>query len=76
LLQYFSCENNLPPLAVPDWQDNKVDGIDLAAQFWWIDDHPDVLSKNVLAEHGLTNRLLVISSDQQADALEYAIEGA
>ena len=45
------------------WTNSKVSAIDLLSDFWWIDDRPDEQSLNILAQHGLSDRLIIVVED-------------
>jgi hypothetical protein len=51
------------------WSVNKTEGIDLASDFWWIDDDPSEHDREWLARHGRQDRLIVVSADRDPDAL-------
>ena len=46
------------------WGREKVEGIDLSRDFYWVDDDPDDASVATLATAGKSSRLVVASSDQ------------
>jgi hypothetical protein len=51
------------------WGGKKVEGIDLSRAFFWVDDDPDQVSVEALANVGLQSRLVTISTDQYLDDL-------
>jgi hypothetical protein len=51
------------------WGVEKVSGIDLSRDFYWIDDNPDSGSVAALEEAGKSSRLIVASTDQRPDDL-------
>jgi hypothetical protein len=51
------------------WGTFKVEAIDPASNFWWVDDNPAAEEREWLVRHGRGDRLVVVSSDRDADAL-------
>jgi hypothetical protein len=51
------------------WSVNKIEGIDLTSDFWWLDDDPSEHHREWLARHGRQDRLIVVSADRNPDAL-------
>jgi hypothetical protein len=56
------------------WGVEKVSGIDLSRDFYWIDDNPDSGSVAALEEAGKLSRLIVASTDQRSDDLERVLK--
>jgi hypothetical protein len=54
---------------VATWGETKADAFTREEDFYWIDDNPDALSITWLEEHGLSDRLVVASTDQHPDDL-------
>jgi hypothetical protein len=52
------------------WGVEKVSGIDLSRDFYWIDDNPDSGSVAALEVAGKSSRLIIASTDQRPDDLE------
>ena len=52
------------------WGGEKVEGIDLSRDFYWVDDNPDVASVGALEKAGLQGRLIFASTDQHPNDLE------
>jgi hypothetical protein len=52
------------------WGVEKVSGIDLSRDFYWVDDNPDSGSVAALEAAGKASRLIVASTDQRPDDLE------
>jgi hypothetical protein len=55
-------------VAVP-WGAEKVSGIDLSSDFYWVDDDPDVGSVAALETVGKASGLLVASTDERPNDL-------
>ena len=51
------------------WGAEKVSGIDLSRDFYWIDDNPDSGSVAALKAAGLSSRLIIASTDDRPDDL-------
>jgi hypothetical protein len=51
------------------WDAEKASGIDLASDFYWVDDDPDVGSVAVLEAAGKSSRLILASTDERPDDL-------
>ena len=51
------------------WRVSKIEAIDPASDFWWLDDDPTEHDRDWLREHGRLDRLIEVSSDRDADAL-------
>ena len=49
------------------WGVEKVSGIDLSRDFFWIDDNPDSASVAALEAAGKSSRLISVSRDQRSD---------
>ena len=56
------------------WSGSKIAGIDLKADFVWIDDQPLTVEIDALHELNLSHRLLVINTNNDHDALLHAME--
>jgi hypothetical protein len=54
------------------WRVRKIEVIDPRANFWWVDDDPTEQDRAWLVAHGRQDRLIVISSDRDPDALSEA----
>jgi hypothetical protein len=52
------------------WGAEKVSGIDLTRDFYWVDDNPDNGSVAALEAAGKLSRLVVASTDRRPDDLE------
>jgi hypothetical protein len=52
------------------WGVEKVSGIDLLREFYWVDDNPDDGSVNTLEKTGLTSHLIIASTDQRQAELD------
>ena len=52
------------------WGVEKVSGIDLSRDFYYVDDNPDGTTVAALEAAGLSSRLIVASTDQRPDDLE------
>ncbi len=52
------------------WGVEKVSGIDLTRDFYWIDDNPDHASVAALEVAGKSSRLIIASTDQRPDDLD------
>ena len=52
------------------WGEEKVSGIDLSRDFFWVDDDPDDGTMAALMAVGKSSRLIVASTDQRPDDLE------
>jgi hypothetical protein len=52
------------------WGAEKISGIDLARDFYWVDDNPDSGSVAALEAAGKSSRLIITSTDQRPDDLE------
>ena len=52
------------------WGVEKVSGIDLSRDFFWLDDNPDSASVAALEAAGLSSQLIIASTDQRPDDLE------
>jgi len=52
------------------WGVEKVSGIDLTRNFYWVDDNPDNGSVAVLEAAGLSSRLIIALVDHQPNDLE------
>ena len=52
------------------WGVEKVSGIDLSRDFYWVDDNPDSGSVAALEAAGWLSRLVVASTDRRPDDLE------
>jgi hypothetical protein len=48
----------------------KVNGIDLSGEFYWVDDNPDESSIGALEAAGKLSQLVVVSTDERPDDLE------
>ena len=51
------------------WSVDKTEAIDPASHFWWIDDNPSDQDREWLLAHDREDRLVVVSVDQDPDAL-------
>jgi hypothetical protein len=51
------------------WGAEKVSGIDLSSDFYWVDDDPDQASVDALEAAGRSSRLIVASTDERPDDL-------
>jgi hypothetical protein len=51
------------------WGAEKVSGIDLSRDFYWVDDNPDSDSVAALEAAGESSRLIIASTDQRPDDL-------
>jgi hypothetical protein len=51
------------------WGAEKISGIDLSRDFYWIDDNPDIGSVAALEAAGKSSRLTIASTDQRPDDL-------
>jgi hypothetical protein len=51
------------------WGTSKVEAIDAASDFWWVDDNPSDDEREWLVRQGVQDRLIEVSSDRDADAL-------
>ena len=51
------------------WGAEKVSGIDLSRDFYWVDDNPDSGSVAALEADGKTSQLIIASTDQRPDDL-------
>jgi hypothetical protein len=47
------------------WSRDKIGGIDMTRDFYWVDDDPDPASVIALEKAGLLNRLIIASTDQR-----------
>jgi hypothetical protein len=54
------------------WRVSKIEAIDPASNFWWLDDDPTELDRDWLRAHGRLGRLIEISSDRNPEALRHA----
>src|SRR5207248_10022364 len=54
------------------WNLEKTDGIDFGAEFFWLDDNPTQAARAILQRHGVADRLIVVSSEHDPDALMWA----
>ena len=52
------------------WGVEKISGIDLSRDFYWIDDNPDSGSVAALEAAGKSSRLIIASTDERPDDLE------
>jgi hypothetical protein len=52
------------------WDREKVGGIDMSRDFYWVDDSPDDASMDVLEKAGLYSRLILASTDRYPNDLE------
>ena len=52
------------------WGAEKVSGIDLSRDFYWVDDNPDSDSVAALDAAGVSSRLIIASTDQRPDDLK------
>ena len=52
------------------WGREKVVGIDMSRDFYWVDDNPDNASVDALEQAGLQSRSITASTDQRPDDLE------
>ena len=62
-------ESLLTSIKPTTWAGSKVFGIDLASNFVWIDDQPLAVEVEALRGRNLLNRLIVVDSNRDADAL-------
>ena len=51
------------------WNSCKTEGIDLTANFFWIDDNPTPKALQVLATHGCLDRWIKARTDHNANDL-------
>jgi hypothetical protein len=51
------------------WSARKIEAIDPASDFWWVDDDPTEEDRDWLLSHNRQDRLIEISSDRDPDAL-------
>jgi hypothetical protein len=63
-------KNLIRAIRPAQWGVEKVSGIDLSRDFFWIDDNPDSGSVAALEAAGKSSRLVVVSTDQRPDDLE------
>jgi hypothetical protein len=56
-------------IPVAAWGEMKADAFGVEEDFCWIDDNPDTLSLSWLKYHGLSDRLVVVITDQEPDDL-------
>ena len=45
------------------WTVPKVSAINCSEDFFWIDDRPDEVSLSILAQHGLSERLIIVGEE-------------
>ena len=62
--------NLIRSICPAQWGSDKVSGIDLSRDFYWIDDNLHSGSVAALEAAGKSSRLIVASTDQQPDDLE------
>ena len=63
-------KNLIRALCPAQWGVEKISGIDLSRDFYWIDDNPDSGSVGALEAAGKSSRLVIASTDQRPDDLE------
>jgi hypothetical protein len=61
--------NIVSSLPTAEWGETKSDAFTLGVSFIWVDDNPDTLSLNWLKQRGLSDRLVVVVTDQEPDDL-------
>jgi hypothetical protein len=54
------------------WTARKIDSVDLAADFFWLDDNPGVEAIAILVAHGRTDRLIEVSVERDPNDLRRA----
>ncbi len=62
-------KNMIRAIRPAQWGSEKVSGIDVTRDFYWIDDNPDSASVAALEAAGKSSRLIVASTDQRPDDL-------
>ena len=63
-------KNLIRAIRPTQWGSEKVSGIGLSRDFFWIDDNPDSGSVAALEKVGKSSRLIIASTDQRPDDLE------
>lgn len=63
-------KNLIRAIRPAQWGTEKISGIDLSRDFYWIDDNPDGGSVAALETVGKSSRMIVASTDQLPDDLE------
>ena len=63
-------KNLIRAIRPAQWGAEKVSGIDLTRDFYYVDDNPDSGSVAALEAAGKSSRLIVASTDQRPDDLE------
>jgi hypothetical protein len=62
----------LKTVAAARWKTHKTDGINLEAEFCWLDDQADPYEKSILAKCGRADRLVEVSIEPDALAVAMA----
>ena len=75
LSQYFdeATMEKLKGIKATEWQNWKTEAIDLAADFYWLDDHPMRAEMQVLEERGKLSNLIVVDLNRE-DELKRIIQ--
>jgi hypothetical protein len=67
-------EELLKTIKPTTWSGSKLSGIDLNADFVWIDDEPLAVEVDALRELNLLERLIVINTNHDSDALLHVMQ--
>jgi hypothetical protein len=67
-LAFRSTMAGAPSARAATWSAEKIEAIDQASDFWWVDDDPSDNGRDWLRANGREDRLIVISVNHDPDA--------